>query len=253
LISTWELTNTTARLILPPGGLIVLGLLGLALARSHMRSGTSISLFALLALYVLSTPIAARNLLQTLEDPYMDPVRDRSAGAIVVLGGGSYARAPEYDGDTVSKDTLERLRYAAHLHRRTGKPVLLTGGNPAGLDTSEAEQMKTALREFGVTAKWVEGVSNNTGESARLTQKTLKRAGIDSAYLVTHAWHMPRAKMAFQNAGLRVVSAPMAYSTSSRLTLLDFFPSVFAVRDSYFFFHEIAGIAWYRLKFAREH
>jgi hypothetical protein len=45
----------------------------------------------------------------------------------------------------------------------------------------------------------------------------------------------------------------MAYSTSSRLTLLDFFPSVFAVRDSYFFFHEIAGIAWYRLKFAREH
>ncbi len=252
MISTWELTNITARLILPPGGLIILGLLGVVIARSHLRSGTGISAFALLALYILSTPIAARGLLKTLEDPYLDPAKDRAAGAIVVLGGGSYPRAPEYEGDTVSRRTLERLRYAALLHRRTGKPVLVSGGNPAGQDSSEGEQMKAALREFGVTAKWVETASANTAESARLTRKTLNQAGVDSVYIVTHAWHMPRAKMAFQNAGLRVVPAPTAYSTE-RLMFLDLFPSITGMRDSYFFFHEIAGIAWYRLKFARAH
>lgn len=252
MISTWELTNITARLLLPPGGLILLGLLGLALARSHARSGTSVGLFALLSLYLLSTPIVGKSLLQTLQDSYSDPGKDRGASVIVVLGGGSYAGAPEYGGDTVSKETLERLRYAAYLHRRTGKPVLASGGNPAGLDTSEGEQMKAALRDFGVTAKWIESGSDNTFESARLTQKMLKHAGIDSVYLVTHASHMPRAKMAFQNAGLRVVPAPLGYSGSGhQLRVIDFVPSAGGLKDSSIFFHEIAGIAWYRLKFAR--
>jgi uncharacterized SAM-binding protein YcdF (DUF218 family) len=252
LISAWELTNTTARLLLPPGGLIVLAILGLALARSHARFGRSLSLLALIGLYVLSTPLAGRSLLQTLEDPYTDPAKDRAAEAIVVLGGGSQPRAPEYGGDTVGAATLERLRYAANLHRRTGKPLLLSGGSPTGLDSSEGEQMKAALRDFGVTAKWVESDSKNTLESARLTQKTLKHAGIDRVYVVTHAWHMPRSKMAFQNAGLHVVPAGTAYTTGSALMLPDFFPSAIGLQDSYAFFHEIAGIAWYRLKFARE-
>jgi uncharacterized SAM-binding protein YcdF (DUF218 family) len=249
LIAAWELTNATARLLLPPGGLIVLAILGLALTRSHARSGTTLSLFALLGLYALSTPLASRSLLQTLEDPYSDPARDR-AEAIVVLGGGSHVQAPEYGAETVSEDTLMRLRYAVHLHKRTGKPLLLTGGNPSGLDSSEGEQMKSALRDFGVTATWVESGSNNTLENARLTKKTLP-PGIDRVYLVTHAWHIPRARLAFQNAGLQVVPAPTAYTGTRRTILLDFFPSAAGMLDSYTFFHEIAGMAWYRLKLAR--
>jgi uncharacterized SAM-binding protein YcdF (DUF218 family) len=252
-MSAWELTNVTARLLLPPGGLIVLALLGLALTRSHVKAGVAAASFALIALLLLSTPIVSRNLLQTLEDPYVDPARERSAEAIVVLGGGSYRDAPEYGADTVGALTLERVRYAAHLHRRTGKPVLVSGGNPARLQTNEGQQMKSALRDFGVTARWVESESSNTFENARLTQRTLKQAGIDSVFLVTHAWHMPRAKMAFQNAGLRVVPAPLGFRTTPpRIAPLDFVPNADALIDSWFFFHEIAGIAWYRLKFARE-
>jgi uncharacterized SAM-binding protein YcdF (DUF218 family) len=252
LLSAWEITNATARLLLPPGGLIVLGLFGLALARLHTRAGLGIGLFALLCLYALATPAVSGGLLRTLEDPYIDPVRDRSAAAIVVLGGGSYSNAPEYGGDTVSRDTLERVRYAALLHRRTGKPVMVSGGNPVGLHSSEGEQMRVALRELGVAAAWVEAKSNNTLESARLAQRTLKESRIDSVYLVTHAWHMPRAKMAFQHAGLRVVPAPTGYTTGGPLGVVDFVPNASALRDSYAFFHEVAGIAWYRLKFARE-
>ena len=248
----WELANITARLVLPPGALLLLGLIGLALVRSRMRYGAGLALFALLALYVLSMPIVARTLLQELETPYTDPLKDRTPGAIVVLGGGSYVGAPEYGGDTVSNETLERLRYAAHLQHRTGKPVLVTSGNPLGAQTSEAEQMKSALRDFGVTPKWVEAGSNNTFENARFTQKMLRQAGVDSIYLVTHAWHMPRAKMAFERAGLRVVPAAMAFQTHVRVMPLDFAPSTSALHASWLFFHEIAGIAWYRMRFARE-
>lgn len=251
-MSAWELTNVTARLLLPPGSLILLALIGLALARSHAKAGTGAGLFALMSLLLLSTPIVSRNLLQTLEDTYADPMKERVAGAIVVLGGGSYVAAPEYGADTVSDATLERLRYAVNLHRRTGKPILVSGGDPSGLGSSEGEQMKTALKDFGVTARWVESGSNNTFENARMTQKTLKHAGVDSVFLVTHASHMPRAKMAFQNAGLRVVPAPMHFTTAAPLSVIDFVPAASGIRDSWYFFHEIAGIAWYRLKFARE-
>ena len=248
-MSLWELTNATARLVLPPGVFILLALIGLAMVRSRMRFGAGLALFSVLALCTLSIPVVSRSLVQSLEIPYADPAEDRSPGAIVVLGGGSYHRAPEYGADTVSAASLERVRYAAYLHKRIGKPILLTSGNPAGGATSEAEQMKSALREFGVSAKWVEARSNNTFENARMSQQVLRKAGIQSVYLVTHAWHMPRARMAFERAGLHVVPAPTAYRTSPHLTLLDFLPSASGLKDSYIFFHEVMGTVWYRLKF----
>ena len=248
-MSAWELTNITAQLVLPPGVFILLALIGLAMVRAKMRFGAGLALFSLLALYVLSVPVVSKALIRSLETPYSDPAKDRGPGAIVVLGGGSYHAAPEYDGDTVSAPSLERLRYAAHLQRRTGKPILVTGGNPAGGATSEGEQMKAALRDFGVSVKWVESASNNTFENARLTQQTLKKAGVQSVYLVTHAWHMPRAKMAFERVGLHVVPAPLAYKTGTRLKVLDFIPSAHALGESYTFFHEVLGTLWYRLRF----
>jgi uncharacterized SAM-binding protein YcdF (DUF218 family) len=248
-VSAWELTNVTARLILPPGLLILLALIGLSLVRSKVRFGASIALGSMLALLALSLPVVSKLLIRSLEVPYSDPTADHTAGAIVVLGGGSYMNAPEYDGDTVGHATLERLRYAAYLQRRTGKPILVTGGNPAGGKTTEGEQMKNALREFGTTAKWVESASDNTFENAKLSRKMLKKAGIQSVYLVTHAWHMPRARMAFERAGLHVIPAPMAYKTTPRLMVLDFVPAAGALGDSSTYFHEILGMVWYRLKF----
>ncbi|HYH42659.1 MAG TPA: YdcF family protein [Burkholderiales bacterium] len=248
-MSAWELTNITAHLVLPPGVFILLGLAGLAFVRSHARFGTGLALFSMLSLCMLAMPAVSRPLIRSLEVPYTDPARERAPGAIVVLGGGSYMQAPEYGGDTVSAPTLERLRYGAYLQRRTGKPLLVTGGDPTGGGSSEGEQMKNALRDFGATARWVESQSNNTFENARLSQQTLKKAGIQSVYLVTHAWHMPRAKLAFERAGLHVMPAPMAYKSASTLKLLDFIPSAGGLNDSYVFFHEVLGLVWYRLKF----
>ena len=253
MLSPWELTNVTSQLILPPGGLIVLALIGLALARTRVKSGVGVSVLALLCLYMLSAPIVSRSLLRSLEETYDDPAKDLTPGAIVVLGGGSYARAPEFGGDTVSAETLERLRYAAHLQRRTGKPVLVSGGNPAGLTTSEGEQMKAALADFNVATTWVEGGSDNTFASALLSKATLERSAISTVYLVTHAWHMRRARFVFERAGLRVVPAPTGFKPRRPSRLLDFVPSMSALGDSYRFFHEITGIAWYRLKLALGH
>jgi uncharacterized SAM-binding protein YcdF (DUF218 family) len=171
------------------------------------------------------------------------------ADAIVVLGGGTYFHAPEYGGDTVGKETLERLRFAAKLQRETGRPVLVTGGAPRGNSTSEAEQMKQVLEhEFNVPVQWADGASDNTLENARMSQQLLKQAGISRIYLVTHAWHMPRAVLAFQAAGFQVVPAPTAYTTRYQTDLLAFVPNAYALRDSRIFMHELIGMLWYQLK-----
>ena len=206
------------------------------------------AVLALILLYPLSTQFVADRLLGWLEPPYRDPAADRNGQAIVVLGGGTYFNAPEYGGDTVGTRTLVRLRYAAHLHRTLGKPVLVAGGTPEGGPVPEAEIMKRALqRDFNVPTQWVEKDSRNTFENARMGRDQLKST-VQQIYLVTHAWHMPRAKLAFEHAGFAVIPAPTGYTRRFELTVLDFLPAAEALSDSSLYFREITGIAWYRLR-----
>lgn len=236
--------------MIPPAVLILLALAGLVLIRLRPRLGHFTVAVSIVALYALSIPAVSRPLLRSLEPPYSgDPARE-AAGAIVVLGGGSYLQAPEYGRDTVSSATLARIRYGARLHRATGKPILVTGGNPTGRAAmSEGAQMNEALGELGADARWVEEESRNTFENARFSARILQAVGIDRVYLVTHAWHMPRARLAFEQFGLRVVPAATAYKATGPIGVGDFLPSMPALLDSSHFFHEVIGGLWYRLKF----
>jgi uncharacterized SAM-binding protein YcdF (DUF218 family) len=190
-------------------------------------------------------------MLQSLEPEPRDPLADRRGQAIIVLGGGKYFSAPEYGGtDTVKSHTLVRLRYAARLHHITGKPILVTGGSPEGSATAEATAMKIVLEnEFKSPVRWTEDSSNTTLDNARLSRRLLNTAGVRSIYLVTHAWHMPRAKLAFEHTGFEVIPAPTGFTTGYRLTVLDFMPSAYALYKSSRFMHEVLGSIWYRLKF----
>lgn len=247
----WLIRNAIASALMPPGILLLIALCGLAMARRRPVLGKSVIALALVALYALSTQYVADTLLHALEPPARNPLADRRGEAVVVLGAGTYFGAPEYGADTVSAHGLVRLRYAAHLHRATGKPILATGGSPEGASVGEAAQMKAVLnREFQVPVAWIEDQSRTTLENARLTHRILSPAGLRTIYLVTHAWHMPRARLAFENAGFTVIPAATGYATRFRLKLLDFLPDASALLDSSRVFHEVIGIAWYQLQFA---
>lgn len=214
-----------ATLVLPPAGPLLLAVLGLLLLRRWPRFGKALAWSGLVLLWLLATPAVTKPMLAALEDvPALDPARTKGAQAIVVLGGGSYWAAPEYGGDTVSRWSLERIRYAARLYRITGLPLLVTGGAPLG-GAPEGRSMRDALeRDFGVKVRWVEDGSFNTRENARYSARLLEQAGVKRVLLVTHAWHMQRAQEAFAAAGLDVVAAPTGYETTGPLTALDYLP-----------------------------
>lgn len=249
---SWFITNVIAAFLLPPLSiLLVLGLGILLLYRRH-RLAKPLILTASGLLWIASTPYFAEGALHLLE-AQTTPLtgQPQAADAIVILGGGTYFHAPEYSGqDTISDKTLPRLRYGAKLHRENGMPIMVTGGKPLGNDLSEAQQMRASLQQdFRVPVRWIEEESANTLENARNSFQVLQKTGIGRIYLVTHAWHMPRAAMSFRHAGFEVVEAPVAFTTRYRIDLLAFLPHAEALRDSKIFMHEVIGLLWYRVKF----
>jgi uncharacterized SAM-binding protein YcdF (DUF218 family) len=245
----WKIVYTIAALLLPPGCLLALALGGALLAVRWPRLGRSLIALSLVALYVLSTPFASEGMLRALEPAPRDPLARKDGQAIVVLGGGSYFAAPEYGSDTVGVFTLPRLRYAAHLYRLSSVPILVSGGTPRGTASSEAEQMESVLKtDFRIPVRWLEKGSHNTLENARMTRSMLAAEGIQRIYLVTHAWHFARARLAFEHAGFTVIPAPTAFSTHYPVSFVDFLPSAGALGTSSWVFHEIIGIGWYHLR-----
>jgi len=109
--------------------------------------------------------------------------------------------------------------------------------------------MRTVLeQEFHTSVRWVEDKSNNTADEARECWKILAPQGITQIALVTHAWHMPRAKMVFEQAGFTVIPAPMGFSTDSPFSILQLLPNADALRQSARALHEWIGIFWYQLR-----
>lgn len=242
---TWLFTNLISAFLLPPLNLLLLGVFGYRRLARHPRSGRMLVGLCLAGFWLLCTPWVANGLLGTLLPPCR-PIRGDEAEAIVVLGGGTRADTPEYGGDTVNARTLERLRYGAWLHRRTDKPLLVTGGVIGEIE-AEGRMMREILeREFRVPVRWSEERSTNTRENARHSAEILRGAGIRRIYLVSHAWHLPRAIAEFEREGFEVIPAGTGYPSGEPASLFDFLPSAQALVASYFAFHEWVGIVWYR-------
>jgi uncharacterized SAM-binding protein YcdF (DUF218 family) len=237
-------------LILPPLGPLLLILAGLVLLRRRPRLGPGLAWAGLILALLLATPISVDLLLRPLENtPVLSLEAARGARAIVILGGGQRRHAPEYSGATVNRLSLERLRYGARLARRTGLPILVTGGAPTA-EIPEALLMKDALeRDFGLKVTWTESASRDTRDNARHSAAILRDAGLGRVLLVTHAAHMPRAAAEFRAAGLEVIPAPTAWlgGPGGNEEVLDFAPSASAAYAGWFAAHEWLGRGAYWL------
>jgi len=253
--------KAVALLLVPPGLLVVIGLLGFLIQIRWRWLGNIMVGLSIAALLLLSLPLTGLQLMAGLEahskplPPQHTNEAHLQAEAIVVLGSGRYANAPEYGEDTIKVSTLERLRYAVYLHRQTRLPMLVSGGSPYGEQPAEAVLMQTVLeRAFKVEPKWMESQSRNTYENAQHTRTILQHAGIRRIYLVTHARHMQRARWAFERVGFEVIAAPMGFSTAGREDrgVLGYLPSSKGLYYSSQALRERLGLLWYRLRYSAD-
>ncbi len=235
-------------LLLPPLSLFVLAAIGCVLAWRWRAFGRAVVALASLALVLVSMPAVSGWLMQPLQIyPPLDLDRlPPDVGAIVVLSADTRGPAAEYGADIVGPATLERIRYGAHVHRRTGKPLLVSGGVILPNSSPLARQMQQTLtKEFNVPVRWVEDRSLTTQQNAAYSSEMLRRDGVTQVLLVTHAWHMRRAMAAFRATGLEPVAAPTRFVHPPTPIAGDFIPSAGALRISAYAIHEWLGLVWY--------
>ena len=239
-IESWKPVITA--LLLPPVPLLVLTLIGARLLLPRRGLGWLLIIVSVALLWVCSCSGAARGLGQLMLRPpaalSFDRVRELRAEAtakkpvaIVVLGGGAEAFAPEYGVSSLREESLERLRYALWLGRETGIPVAYSGGVGWAQGDAAPEARiaaKIAAEDFNHPIKWLEEDSRDTHENAVRTIALLKPAGIDHIVLVTHGYHMPRALRDFSDAAgadIQIEPAPMGLAKNVETPTLDWMPS----------------------------
>lgn len=258
-------------LITPPGLIVVMLLLSFFAYLRRPWLGAGMLVLSTATLVALSLPLTAHWLMGGLQNfakpPELVPMAEKgpqasvfvlkgalqdSPGAIVVLGAGRSTEAPEYDfQDTVNATALERVRYAAFLQRRTGLPLLVSGGSPGGEAIAEADFMQKLLSdEFRIPVKWIERESRTTLENARNSQVLLSAAKVRHVYLVTHAWHMRRAALAFESVGIQVTSAPTGFLSLERKAHAyhAYLPSASGMQVAALALRERFGYIWYGIK-----
>lgn len=284
-IDAFELKKAIALLLLPPGGPLVLVLIGLAVAVHGLRTplgpgarpgergrsaaggrgpdslriGVAIAAAGAVLAWLMATPAIGSHLMRIVESDLvpMDAARWRAVAAgpsppqaIVALGGGSRReRLGEETADRALAPTVERTLHAARIARLTGLPLLVSGGVLPRRQSAEGELMRRLLEDdLGLGVRWVEAESLDTAQNAQHSAARLRDAGIASAVLVTHAYHMPRAQRAFRDAGIGVVAAPFGFVGGTFGDHWhDWLPSASGAMTSQLALHELAGRWWYRL------
>jgi uncharacterized SAM-binding protein YcdF (DUF218 family) len=243
------LKSALETIALPPVCFLYLALLGPLIARRRRGTGLALLSIGLFGLTMLSLPVVADSLLASLErDLPLTAPADAMPQAIVILGG-DVSRTNEPPFARNGRLTLDRLRTGAILGRQTGLPILVTGGIVQQNRPAVGTLMAASLSEdFRVPVTWVEDASVDTWENALLSARILRTEGIRSVYLVTQAWHMRRAVMAFRRAGMIVTAMPTALEPPFDPIVSDFFPHAFAWELSFYALHEWIGCAWYAIR-----
>ena len=228
--------------------LLLLGIaFGLWLSSKKPKLGKSLAVFSTVLLWIFSTPAfsvwLSYNLLTQYKPTTAQELKSKGVQAIVVLGGGVETGQP--DGiQQLQATALDRLRHGIELSRKTGIPVMVTGGKgwaaQAGSENEAEISSRVAREVFQFDIKWTESESRDTQENALNSKRLLTIQGISKIALVTHSWHMPRSLKAFQKAGFEVTPAPMGFVADKKVDLLSMLPNGGALHSTTSTFKELA-------------
>lgn len=240
---------------LPPGSVLLVLILGfVARARGLRGFGNSLLALAMLGGWFCSTPLGAWALMRPLEAPFPPrPVEEVPAADVIVVLGGGVAPLPTDGSAPDLWSSADRYWLGARLHRSGRAPlVLASGGNVWSGHGTEALAMQVLLTEFGVPedAVELEERSRNTRENARFSASHPALAGGRRIILVTSAFHMQRAMLAFRRVGVAEVIPAATDHTQLALAPLsiNLLPDADALEASADAIHEYLGLLVYRLR-----
>jgi uncharacterized SAM-binding protein YcdF (DUF218 family) len=208
--------------------LIVKVLAFLAIVTGRRRLAGFLSLTAGTILFVvLFTSLGAWSL-QQLEARYPRPALATPPACMIVLGGAFDLEVSARRGGMEMNQAADRFIEAARLARLYPQSKILVSGGDGSFSgdyKGDADLSPAFFEAMGVEPTRIirETTSRNTAENVGETKALLEENHLADCLLITSAYHMPRAKALFDQAGVATLPWPSDYRSSGRVELrLDF-------------------------------
>ena len=207
-------------------------------SRGHERR---LVLIAVVCFFIISWPPLEWLFSRPLESGYRSAPPDRSAQAMVVLASRFVPAHDDLPFDMLGEDTYQRCLRAAWLYRHWAqRPILVSGFRVAPV-------MHHVLAAEGIPPAdiWDEISSNDTHTNAVESARLLRERGVSRIVLVADARDLPRAAACFRKQGITVLPYPSSLRTFS---FDEWLPNWHSIRSNEHTLHELAGMAWYKLR-----
>lgn len=193
--------------LLPPG-IFIIALISMGawfLFRKRWKIGIVNCLIGSL-MWVFSITPVSNALLRGFEIGLPIP-KNPQGDVIILLGGGS------------SEHKFERFVAAVGLQKRLGLPIII----------SAEKFYRDFLIDLGLPSDKIiiEGESRDTIENAAFAQEVCARSGYERPIIVTSAYHIRRAVMIFEKAGMNVKAFPAHYISWGSKEWINYLPHNF--------------------------
>ena len=237
-------------IVSPLGLLISLMLLALVLKRQWPLY------WALVILLICSFPLTSRSIWVGLESEYQyqPPTTVPQADAVLVLSGMLGGFETE-DGYVTEWGDPDRFFVGLQLVKlgKADRLIFTRGQMPWSVSPPEGELLKQKALEMGISPHQIllTSIVSNTAEEASAVKGLMAENGLNKIILVTSSFHLPRAKLLFDQAGIGTYPYPTDFKASSRdVTWLHLIPSADAFRNTSSGIREYIGRLYYWLKYA---
>ena len=213
--------------------------------KTCFRWGCVFSGLSLVILLLFSLPILPTYLLSRLENQY-SPITQipHDINRIVVLGAGNGGSKSGPPNDKLSAASLARLVEGIRLYKQIpNSSLILSGGRVFG-SPPDSDVMNNVASLLGVSPQDVK-IENGSQDTYNEAINLKKMLGETPFFLVTSAYHMPRAMALFEHQGMHPIAAPTEFLLAKkRYTIKRYFPNANYLVYSDIALHEYLGLIW---------
>lgn len=203
--------------------------------------------------WVTMTPALAHMLATQLERAYSYPdtasmVTEGREPLIIVLASGDRFNHAIPDSRQLDQGGLRRVIAAVDLSRETGGQLLMVGSGYRGERHPLAERMAQLARDLGVAPVDVRAVPGSLNTYENLEQLDPRLLEGRQVFLVTSAFHLPRAVAVARKQQLDVIPVPCDYRAKPEVTWRAWLPQNGAWQLLKIVLHERVGLLYYKIR-----
>jgi uncharacterized SAM-binding protein YcdF (DUF218 family) len=243
-----------APFLLPPGlFILVLLLSGVFLIIWHRRKIGIFNLVVGLIFWIFCSAPFSNFLMRGLESEFQIP-QPVKGDVIVLLGGGSIDKVPDFSGSGIPTDRMiGRIVTAVRLQKYLNIPIIVSSGKVHKNSSAGALIAKRFLIDLGVEEGKIviEDKSRDTYENAKYTREICLRNGYKNPILVTSASHLKRSLLSFKKVGLDMVPYPANFRSEriKNYQQYSYLPHSSNLMTTSIALHEYFGILFYNLAY----